>query len=440
MKGKIGLWRLEKEIKNSQTNDFYSIFSLQTSDRGPSPQANEIYDYAKKYMPDSDPQNLFILPANCLKKPPNFRSETGIARSTNQSNNGSSSNDKSLTPRNSTSLINTLLCGVGGAFEKANKTLDGFRANKPTRNSKSQSHSNRNSLVLVPETSDSNNFYSKRSLTPDLTQPSHQKAQAGTDDFNCDNRMSSSKFPASISSPNLAKQDSSSSTGSSSRYGLGRDNSDLMNRMFNNEEFTKYIEGYERSLERMNDQERFAKGTQTSSSQSSSASGTLKHSGKNSTKKKSLTLPASVISSSPTIKPATIYRYDDRDLVVIDKQDIKESTSNQSDVIIVDPPPLLVTPSPSEEEHVNLSDLLVGNWPETAGGVKDMLNSDKRHTSTSSTNSNNNINSGYRTTERNKSINPISHLVSTTKPKNNVTFDNLNGNDYGSSKKRKFLF
>lgn len=321
------------------------------------------------------------------------------------------------------------MCGIGNTLEKANKFIekptDGLRGKPSTtalRNSNKQ-HSNRNSFVFVPEASESDNY--RRSLTPDQHQQQHlnQKSSSSknTDDSNCDttsaSRMNSStKFPASISSPNLSKQDSSSSTGSSSRYGLGKEGNELMNRLFyeGNEDYLKCIESYE---------ERLAKGTQTSSSQSSSASGTMK---KNS-KKKNLVLPAATtVSSSPNIKPSTIFNLSDRDLVIIDKQDIKESTSCQSDVIIVDPPQLC-TPSPSEDDTLDLNDLLVGEWPDSAGGAASILNSDKRHTNAQAT---------YRPVERNKSINPISHFVSTTRPKKDVTFENFNGSD---SKKRKFF-
>ncbi len=361
-------------------------------------------------MPDCDPHKAFILPANCLKK------QILQHRSAHQS--GDSGNEKSVT-RN---LINGLLCGIGGTLEKANKSIDGLRAK-----TNSKQHSNRNSFVLVPEASDSDKY--RRSLTPDLNPNQKSSSTKSTDDSNCDTlqtatiatsttaRMnSSSKFPASISSPNLSKQDSSSSTGSSSRYGLGKDGNELMNRLFceSNEDYIKSIESYE---------ERLAKGTQTSSSQSSSASGTMKRN----TKKKNLVVPpaaAATVSSSSKIKPSTIFNLSDRDLIIIDKQDIKESTSHQSDVIIVDPPPQMLTPSPSEEEHLDLNDLLVGEWPESAGGAASMLNSDKRHPSASV----------YRQVERNKSINPISHFVSTTKPKKDVTFENFNGGDYKKSK------
>lgn len=121
-------------------------------------------------------------------------------------------------------------------------------------------------------------------------------------------------------------------------------------------------------------------------------------------KKRTLQLPNA---PNREIKPSTILRLEDRDLIVIDKQDIKEAVKNESQVIIVDPPAIPSTPS--ETEHVDLGDILAGDWPELAGGAASLLNAERKSGSVSST-------SGWKTIERNKSANIASHF-SNSKPR-----------------------
>lgn len=93
--------------------------------------------------------------------------------------------------------------------------------------------------------------------------------------------------------------------------------------------------------------------------------------------------------------------------VVIDKHDIKEAVSNESQVIIVDPP---ATPADSEQ-HVDLGDILGGEWPELqVGSVASLLNAEKKSTVSSSIN------------VRNKSANIASHF-SSSKPRRVATED-----------------
>lgn len=205
--------------------------------------------------------------------------------------------------------------------------------------------------------------------------------------------MSAKKLPSSISSPNLSKQDSGSSTTSSSRH------QDLINF---NEDFGRSVEEREKKME-----ERRVSNSRGSSGSSS----TNGESRTPKSKKRTLQLPNA---PNREIKPSTILRLEDRDLVVIDRHDIKEAVSNESQVIIVDPPPLSST---ADNEHVDLGDILSGQWPDAAGGAASLFNADKRSSSVSSSGN------GWKTVERNKSANIASHF-SSTKPRRSDGFEN----------------
>ena len=112
-------------------------------------------------------------------------------------------------------------------------------------------------------------------------------------------------------------------------------------------------------------------------------------------------LANSTVNSNHTqIRPSTIMHYEDRDLIVIEENDIKESTSAASDVIIVDPPPVLTSP---EVDQMDLKDILGSSWPKEAGPSASILNTD--YNSISERNGTSTV---YT---RNKSPNPISHFV-----------------------------
>lgn len=87
---------------------------------------------------------------------------------------------------------------------------------------------------------------------------------------------------------------------------------------------------------------------------------------------------------------STILRMPDRDVVVIDNVDIKESTKNDSVIIVEHGPP----------QMVDMIDILGDKWPQNAGVVSEMLNKDK-----SSSKGN-----GQTHRERNKSANVFSHI------------------------------
>lgn len=267
----------------------------------------------------------------------------------------------------SQSVLTSLFCGLKDGFTaRTNKTFPSKR------------HSYIDSLDSTSSQFSSSS--TKRSLTPELVDQSDGKMNG--------------KFPSSISSPNLAKQDSASSSTSSS------------NRLINLDIFS---DDYARSMEqreRRNEEQRErrmsgSRGTQTPSS-GSSANGDISRTPKS--KKKTIMLQPA---PNREIKPSAILRLEDRDLVVIDKQDIKESVRNESEVIIVDPPTIPVTPN--DNEHADLTDVLGTEWPESAGASATLLNNDKRGNSSNS--------NGWRTVERNKSANIASHFSNTSKPR-----------------------
>ncbi|CAD7085791.1 unnamed protein product [Hermetia illucens] len=106
-----------------------------------------------------------------------------------------------------------------------------------------------------------------------------------------------------------------------------------------------------------------------------------------------------------TVKPNTIMSYEDRDIVVIDKADIKESTMNESEVIVV-------------QKDVDLAELLGSNWPTNAGEAAVVLNAENsKATAVGSSSSNSSVSSYSTRNDRNKSVNPLSHLIATKNDK-----------------------
>lgn len=278
-------------------------------------------------------------------------------------------------------MFSNLICGIKDIVKPVSK------------------HSNRHSTYEVPlldtaSQSSSSISLKKQSLTPDLvTELSYEK-------------MNDNKFPSSVSSPNLAKQDSGSSSSSS------RPPNDLINF---SDDYSRIVEERERKME-----ERRMSGSRGSSG-SNSTNGEIRTP---KSKKRTLQLPNA---PNREIKPSTILRLEDRDLVVIDKQDIKEAVNNESQVIIVDPPP-----ATGDSEHVDLGDILGGHWPELAGTAASLLNSEKKAGSVMSTGN------GWKTVERNKSANIASHF-SNSKPRRSDGLE-CNGYDKNVQKKSEFTF
>lgn len=155
-----------------------------------------------------------------------------------------------------------------------------------------------------------------------------------------------------------------------------------------NEEYARYVENYEQKInEKENIPTSILKQTKT--------------------KKKSN-------NSNPIVKPNTILSLEDRDIVVIDKADINESVSVESEVIVVD--------NSRMQKEVDLIEILGSNWPSSAGDAALVLNNIDSTTGTTATTTINKLSGGSSASssassynvrcERNKSGNPISHLVS----------------------------
>lgn len=113
------------------------------------------------------------------------------------------------------------------------------------------------------------------------------------------------------------------------------------------------------------------------------------------------------VSSGSGVKPNAILSLEDRDIVVIDHVDYKESC-NESEVIVVEKPRL------PPQNDIDLADLLGQNWPSIAGESALALNNSKPSGS-----GHYNVSSDYQmpmpsvpntTSERNKSKNPLSHF------------------------------
>lgn len=333
----------------SQHSHSTFFFSSQNYDKGISPQAPDISHFGQNYVDTPDPNSIFLLPANFIRK----QNSKTLRRAKRQSGQSKAN-----------SVFNSFVCGIKDLVKPQPKNSDRHSYHEPTL------------VGLASEASYATAI--KRSLTPDLVNQN-------------DGKMSN-KFPSSISSPNLAKQDSGSSTGSSNRL-----QSDLITF---SEEYSRGIEEREKRMEER----------RPSSSRTSSGSNSVN--GENRTpksKKRTVQLPNN---PNREIKPSTILRLEDRDLVVIDKHDIKEAVNNESQVIIVDPPPLTALAAPSDNEHVDLGDILCGDWPDLAGGAATILNSEKKSSNMPHVN-------GWKTLERNKSPNFASHF-SNSKPRRGV--------------------
>lgn len=149
--------------------------------------------------------------------------------------------------------------------------------------------------------------------------------------------------------------------------------------LIENDEFCENIEKYEKRIERKNDRDIPE------------------------------TKPSKPKKKSPVdVRTSTIMRLEDRDLIVIDKTDIKESIKNESEVIVLDS-------HNKPHKELELMDILGNsNWPTNAGGAGWILGNEKKfsnHTasSLSSTSSSSSSNNFIRS-DRIKSANPVSHF------------------------------
>ncbi|XP_058121481.1 ubiquitin carboxyl-terminal hydrolase CYLD isoform X2 [Anopheles coustani] len=260
--------------------------------------------------------------------------------------------------------------------------------------------------------------YTQRSYTPDLTTSgtgggaSNRKStdlDALCDSFSClpmdptgAKAMQHKKMAASISSPNLSKQDSSSSTGSSGRYVHSHPVESVM--MHNHGQ--NHSHHHHHHQHAVNDEAYRSSGR---SSQNSSNSSTLKHS-----KARTSKSGHRPTGSNTSVNSGGFLSLPDRDLVVIDPSEIDEANKSAGNVILVNPPrsPVL---SPTDSGGVDLMDLLhtSSSWPAEAGVVADSQNIMDKKTQTPSSLSaasygNGGLNVGYNTGSSSASSNSTS--------------------------------
>ncbi|XP_050084836.1 uncharacterized protein LOC126570840 isoform X2 [Anopheles aquasalis] len=410
---------------------YYFGLELLNLDNGESPQKDDI-DFVSEYM-NCEPRLALIVAANWLK----FTELEASAKHHHHKRN----------------LLDSLVCGAKDLNNRLSR-----RANKLHSSDDSSKSFSRTAKVLNSDLPGAHHQppYT-RSYTPELTSSgggsgavvgggssSNRKSTdigALYESFSClqmdpSTKAMHKKMAASISSPNLSKQDSSSSTGSSGRYV----NSHPMEGY--GDEYHRFVEHGQHGHGHVHHAGDEACRSSGRSSQNSSASSTLKHTKARASKQRSTGSNSSVNSGvghqyHPVSKQSTILSLPDRDVVVIDSNEIDEAIKSASDVIVVDPPPMI---SPTDTREVELMDLLSSSsWPAEAGEVAAILNSTDKKTQTppssyanghllagggttggytsGSTSSNSTANSyhshgshnGTRY-DRNKSLNPFAHI------------------------------
>uniref|UniRef100_A0A182Y9X5 ubiquitinyl hydrolase 1 n=1 Tax=Anopheles stephensi TaxID=30069 RepID=A0A182Y9X5_ANOST len=410
---------------------YYFGLELLNLENGESPQKDDI-DFVSDYM-NCEPRLALIVAANWIKFPEH-----------------ESAGKQHHHKRN---LLDSLVCGARDLNNRLSRRTGGGKHSSDDASGKGGGAVRGGKII--------NGEYPPyaRSYTPDLTSSSagggsnRKSTDIGTlyDSFSClqmdpagTKAMHHKKIAASISSPNLSKQDSSSSTGSSGRY-------------VNSHPMDSYGDEYHRFVEHSQHQHHHhhhladdAYRSSGRSSQNSSNNSTLKHSKARSGKVARSSGSNSSVNSAgggggyhSVSKQSTILSLPDRDVVVIDSNEIDEAIKSASDVIVVDPPPVL---SPTDNREVELMDLLgSSSWPAEAGEVAAILSgnsSDKKtqtpslastglaygnglaagtgYNTSGSTSSNSTANSSNHSYhshngtagryERNKSLNPLAHI------------------------------
>lgn len=151
--------------------------------------------------------------------------------------------------------------------------------------------------------------------------------------------------------------------------------------------------------------------------------------------------------SASNVKPNTIMSMEDRDIIVIDNVDYKESTCNEGTVIVVEKPRKLHPKG--NESDIDLAELLESNWPATAGDLALALNNPRNQSngtaaaygfssgSTSTSNSSisgpgHGLHTAAYSHERNRSKNPLAH-IGQAKVKRNTIGNLINLDSDGSS-------
>lgn len=116
-------------------------------------------------------------------------------------------------------------------------------------------------------------------------------------------------------------------------------------------------------------------------------------------------IPAGILKhSKPIQQPIVVppvapqlnsFMVDGKEIVIIDKEFIQESTKNQNDVTVVK--------NPQNSNNMELAEALGKDWPEAAGPCAQILNSERPSNSSSHL--------GNFKTDRVKSMNPLSHIM-----------------------------
>nr|XP_014090565.1 ubiquitin carboxyl-terminal hydrolase CYLD isoform X1 [Bactrocera oleae] len=174
------------------------------------------------------------------------------------------------------------------------------------------------------------------------------------------------------------------------------------------DEYKQSIENYERSLER---QRNTTTGNATTTA--TAPVGILKHRHPPAAAASSVDVTNNKdVASGTVVHPLNLMSMEDRDIIVIDRADIRESTKNESNVIVVDK---------NMQKDVDLAELLGSNWPSNAGGAASILNN-KQSTKQQHTTAGTNIDSVQTKSVRNKSPNPLTHFGGIKTP-GNVAMD-----------------
>lgn len=127
-----------------------------------------------------------------------------------------------------------------------------------------------------------------------------------------------------------------------------------------NEEFQKSIENYEKTIERRSTIDKVIPQNKTVTMQSQTPASILK------------TKRSSIAGTSSTTKDynrkstiSGLIPFGDKDILIIDNDEIQETTKRGADIIVVDK---------AAQDGVDLAELLGANWPKTAGDAAIILN------------------------------------------------------------------
>lgn len=145
-----------------------------------------------------------------------------------------------------------------------------------------------------------------------------------------------------------------------------------------NEEFQKSIEHYEKSIERRSTMDKVIPQSKigTMQSQSQSPVGILK-----SKRSSAAVTTGGSKDHNRKANNSGFIPFGDKDIVIIDNAEIKETTKQGADIIVVD----------KSQDGVDLAELLGVNWPKTAGDAAIILNQKLNTTEKSSSNQKNKL-------------------------------------------------